>query len=153
LVEKKEEKMKNKLELLKENLDEKSVKEFNLELAKGFDADKYGMKKYVMALLKRGENRNLPKEEAEKLQMAHLANINRLAEMGKLVLAGPFLDDGDLRGIYIFAVESIEEAEELTNTDPAIIKGSLKMELHPWYGSAALGVVNDLHSAIAEVNI
>ena len=66
--------------------------------------------------------------------------------MAKLVLAGPFLDEGDIRGIYIFNVDTIEEAKKLTNSDPAIKAGSLIMELHPWYGSAALQEVNRLHT-------
>jgi hypothetical protein len=63
-------------------------------------------------------------------------------------LAGPFLEDGQLRGIYVFAVESVEEARKLTETDPAIQAGRLRMELHPWYGSAALGLVNALHKRV-----
>ncbi len=108
-------------------------------------SDDYGMRPYVMAFLKKGPNRDLPEEEAQKLQAAHMENIGRMAEEGKLVLAGPFMGDGELRGIYIFKVETVEEAEALTNTDPAIQSGSLVMELLPWYGSASLVEINELH--------
>ncbi|MCT8986436.1 YciI family protein [Shewanella phaeophyticola] len=113
-------------------------------------ADEYGMKRYVMAFLKRGTNRDRPKAEADELQRLHMANIGRLAEEGKLVLAGPFWGDGDLRGIYIFDVETIEQAQQLTATDPAIKAGSLVMELVPWYGSAALMEVNAIHNTLAK---
>ncbi|GGB70467.1 YciI family protein [Shewanella inventionis] len=113
-------------------------------------ADEYGMKRYVMAFLKRGPNRDRTKAEADELQRLHMANIGRLAEAGKLVLAGPFLDNGELRGIYIFDVETIEQAKQLTETDPAIQAGSLVMELIPWYGSAALMEVNDIHNTLAK---
>jgi hypothetical protein len=59
------------------------------------------------------------------------------------------MDDSDIRGIYIFDVTSIEEAQKLTATDPAIKAGSLIMELRPWYGSAALMKVNEIHETIA----
>lgn len=116
-------------------------------------ADDYGMKQYVMAFLKRGPNRDRSKEESAKLQRAHMENIGRLAEAGTLVLAGPFLSDGDLRGIYIFDVKTEEEAQALVETDPAIKAGSLIMELVPWYGSAALMEVRDIHEQIAKVKI
>ncbi len=127
---------------------------FNEELAKEVGADDYGMKKYIMAFLKTGPNRNLPKEASAKLQKAHMENIGRMAEAGKLVLAGPFYGgSSDLRGIYIFNVETLEEAKSLTESDPAIKAGSLIMELHPWYGSAALMKVNELHKQVAKVAI
>ena len=126
---------------------------FNEQLAKELKADDYGMRKYVMAFLKKGPNRTTNKEEAAKLQAAHMENIGRLAKEGKLALAGPFLDNGELRGIYIFNVESVEEAKALTETDPAIKAGSLIMELHPWYGSAALGFVNKYHDKISKKKI
>lgn len=123
---------------------EKSSPYDSIKAAKA-GADDYGMRPYVMAFLKRGPNRDLPKAKADSLQMAHMANIGRMAEEGKLVLAGPFMGDGDLRGIYIFKVETVAEAEALTLTDPAIQAGSLVMELQPWYGSAALVELNELH--------
>ena len=80
-------------------------------------------------------------------------NINKLTEEGKLVLAGPFSDNSDLRGIYIFDVENIEKARQLTETDPAIQAGSFRMGLHPWYGSAAVMQINEIHNGIAKINI
>jgi uncharacterized protein YciI len=79
-----------------------------------------------------------------------MENINRMAAEGKLVIAGPFADDGPIRGIYIFDVPTVAEAEALTRTDPAIQAGSLAMELHPWYGSAALMMVNEVHERIQQ---
>jgi uncharacterized protein YciI len=121
---------------------------YDAELAKRLQADDLGMHAYVMAWLRAGPNPSRTREEAEKLQAAHLANIGRLAAEGKLVLAGPFMDDGPVRGIYIFDVATVAEAEALTKTDPAIQAGSLVMELHPWYGSAALMMVNEVHAKI-----
>lgn len=118
-----------------------------------YDADEYGMKQYILAFLKRGPNRDQDSATAARIQREHLDNIGRMAENGTLILAGPFLDDGDIRGIYIFNVKTIEEAEKLTATDPAINTGRLVMELHPWYGSAALLEVNNLHNKISKKDI
>jgi len=70
--------------------------------------------------------------ETEAIQKAHLANIGRLAEMKKLVVAGPFGDDGTLRGIFVFRVGSIEEARSLAATDPAVQAGRLELQIHTW---------------------
>ncbi len=133
------------------NEEEKMV--FDSLKAIQYGADVYGMKKYVMAFLKSGDNRGLDSLESVELQRQHLKNIQRMAEENKLVLAGPFLDGGELRGIYIFNVQTIEEAEELTNTDPSIQRGVLKMELIPWYGSAALMSINKEHKTLMKTNI
>jgi uncharacterized protein YciI len=138
------------------NTSEESPTELNIfdeDLAKKLNADDYGMKTFVMAFLKRGPNKSQDSITSAKLQRAHLDNITKLAEEGKLVLAGPFLDSGDLRGIYIFDVATLEEAKKLTETDPAIKAGSLAMELKLWYGSAALLKVNEIHKKIAKINI
>jgi uncharacterized protein YciI len=127
--------------------------EFDSLKAIKFGADEYGMKKYVMAFLKRGPNKITDSVKSMELQNAHLKNIGRLAEEGKLIIAGPFLDKGDLRGIYIFNVETVEEAKLLTQTDPAIKAGSLIMELKLWYGSAALMEINDIHKKLQKKSI
>jgi uncharacterized protein YciI len=123
---------------------------YNKELAVRLKADQYGMSRYVMAFLKRGPNRSQDSVTAANLQKAHMENITRMAEEGTLVLAGPFLDDGDIRGIYIFNVATIEEAKKLTESDPAIKAGRLVMELHPWYGSAAVKEINAIHNQLTK---
>lgn len=88
-----------------------------------------------LAFLKKGPNRKEgdgKTPEVQELQKAHIANINRLAELKKLVVAGPFGDDGPLRGIFVFRVGSLKEAEDLCATDPMIKIGRLAVELHPW---------------------
>ncbi len=126
---------------------------YDQQLADQYGADDYGMKKYVMAFLRKGPNRDLTPEESAALQNEHLKNIDRLADEGKLVLAGPFFGSGKLRGIYIFNVDTIEEAKALTETDPAIQAGSLVMELKEWYGSAALMGLNDIHKTIQKESV
>lgn len=126
--------------------------EFDAELASQLGADAYGMRPYVMAFLKAGPNRSQSPEQRDTLQQAHLQYVRMLAERGDLVLAGPFMDDGELRGIFIFATDDLEQARAWTNADPAVQAGSLVMELKPWYGSAAVQKVNDIHGRIAQSN-
>ena len=133
------------------NAQKTTSQEFNANLAKELNADDYGMKKYVMAFLKKGPNRSKDSITRSKLQKAHLGNIKKMAKNGDLVLAGPFLDNGEIRGIYIFNVETIEEAKKLTETDPLIQSGGLIMELHPWYGSAATQKIGEIHKTIQKV--
>ncbi len=78
--------------------------------------------------------------ETRKLQEAHMANIVRMGAEGKLVIAGPFVDDGDLRGLYVFRVASAEEAKALVESDPAVKAGRLRFELHPWYAAKNITV-------------
>ncbi|SRR6266511_1508759 len=122
-------------------------------LAEKLGADDYGMKKYVMAFLKKGPTEIKDSAQRMQLQMAHLKNIQRLADEGKLIVAGPFLDDQKIAGIFIFNVESVEEARVLTATDPAVKAGELEMELHPWYGSAALTETAALHKKVQKKSI
>lgn len=127
---------------------------FDKELADELGADAYGMRMYVMAFLKEGPNRDIDSTARANLQRQHMDNITKMAEAGKLSVAGPFEADGNpVRGIYIFNVETIEEARALTETDPAIKAGSLVMELRQWYGSAALQLLLKEHKRIAEKRI
>jgi len=124
------------------------AEKFNAELAQKLGADELGMKNYVIAFLKSGPVKLTDSLQISELQKAHLKNITRLADEGKLLLAGPFLENEPLRGIFIFDVASVEEARQLTSTDPAVKAGTLVMELHPWYGSAALKEIPNLHRQI-----
>ena len=92
------------------------------------------LKQYFFCLLLRGEKtKEFTEAELEVLQEQHLANINRLKEEGKVLVAGPFGDDTEKRGILIFDVATLEEAEEAVKTDPMVQAGRLTYEIHPWW--------------------
>lgn len=101
-------------------------------LAQEKEEPKFEMKKYQMVFLYKGPNRNQDSVETMRIQKEHLNNIQRLTDEGKLIVAGPFLDDQDLRGIFIFDSESEAEVKELVETDSAIQSGRLRYEIRPW---------------------
>jgi uncharacterized protein YciI len=124
---------------------------YDEKLAKSLNADEYGMKQYVFCILKTGSNTTATTEEKSNLFKGHMANINRLAQEGKLVVAGPFMkNDRNYRGIYIFNVSTIEEAKALVATDPAIKANIFETELTLWYSSAALQETLKLHEKITK---
>lgn len=126
---------------------------FDAEMAKKVKADEYGMKQYYMVYLKAGAKRDQDSATAADIQRRHLDNITKLANEGKLIVAGPFLDKGEVRGIFILDAASMDEAMQWTQTDPAVQSGRLIMEVHPWYGSAALMMIPDLHKKVAKKEI
>jgi hypothetical protein len=112
---------------------------YDSTLAKTLGADDYGMKKYVLVILKTGSNKTTDKPLIDSCFTGHLSNIGRLIELGKLIVAGPLGKNvNSYRGIFILNVTSLEEAKELLQTDPAIREKLLEAELFDWYGSAAL---------------
>lgn len=123
---------------------------YDSALAQKLGADEYGMKKYVMAFLKTGPYEEKDSVKRAELHRGHLDNIFRLADEGKLALAGPFMDDSDMRGVFVFNVPTVEEAKALTETDPAIKAGLFVIEYYPWYGSAAACMINEQHKRIAK---
>ena len=103
-----------------------------VSLAEEKKMDKPEMKTYYLVFLLKGANRNQDSTEAAKIQEAHLAHLTKLSKVGKLVMAGPLLDDMDLRGICVYDVKTLEEAKALAEADPAVKSGRLKVEVHPW---------------------
>ncbi|MDQ3143089.1 MAG: YciI family protein [Bacteroidota bacterium] len=122
-------------------------------LAKKWGADEYGMKKYVIAFLKTGLAQIIDKDERSKLFQGHFQNMNRLAQEGKLAIAGPFETNDFYRGIFILNTPSIDTAKAWTNMDPTIQAGVFEVLLLPWYGSAALMSVNETHTIIQRKKI
>ena len=108
-------------------------------LAQKLGADDYGMKAYILVILKTGTNTSTDKAVRDSCFAGHMANMGRMVDMGKLVVAGPLgKNDKTYRGIFILNVATMEEAAELLQTDPAIHAAYLEPELYKWYGSAAL---------------
>lgn len=91
-----------------------------------------GMKTYWFVMLKKGPKRDQSAEEAGRLQAGHMANMQAYADRGQLQIAGPFMDDGDWRGIFILDVPDRAGAEAMCHDDPAVQAGRLACEIHPW---------------------
>ncbi len=96
---------------------------------------KYEMKTYYMVFLKKGPNRDQDSATVAKLQEQHIAHLTKMADAGKMDLAGPFMDKGEIRGICVYNVATKEEAEKLANEDPMVKAGRLIVEIHPWYAA------------------
>lgn len=108
------------------------------------------MRRYVLVILRTGPTPVMDPEARKAMFSGHMANIQRLSKSGQLALAGPFDDTGgDWRGLFVFAVDDIDQARALVATDPVIASGEMVAEYHRWYGSAATLLVAGLHETLA----
>lgn len=122
---------------------------YDKTLAESLGGDDYGMKPYVLVILKTGSNKIDSKPVIDSLFRGHMENIDRLAASKKLVVAGPLKkNDKAYRGIFILDVRTIEEAGSLILTDPAVNAKLLEAELFQWFGSAALPEYLKIHEKI-----
>lgn len=127
---------------------------YDSTLAKKLGADDYGMKTYILVILKTGQKEIQDKQERDSLFAGHFENISKLAEEGKLVVAGPLTkNENSYRGIFILNVATFEEAYELLQADPTIKEGVFDAELYTWYGSAALPEYLETHKKIEKLQI
>lgn len=123
---------------------------YDAELAKSLGGNDNGMRRYVFVVLRTGPNKVPAGPERTEMFAGHMANIQRLASEGKLAYAGPLDGVNGARGIFIFSVESIDEAKALVATDPVIIKGEMVADYHSHFGSAGLMMVNQVHPKISK---
>jgi uncharacterized protein YciI len=90
---------------------------------------------FILVLLVRPPNApEKSKAELEQLQAGHMANMRRLADEGKLFKAGPTEDFSgrNVRGIFIFKTDSVDQAREWVATDPTVKAGRLAPEFMKW---------------------
>ena len=113
-------------------------------LARRLGADEFGMKPYTLVFLVSGPKPVTDNAALDSLMKGHLKNLRSLLESGKMVLAGPLLEDINLRGICIYNCPP-EEARTLAENDPAVKCGHFAVEVHSWYGTAALTQLMDIH--------
>jgi len=84
--------------------------------------------KYFVMLSSNPSRPELPKADVEKIQAAHMANIDSLAKAGSLLAAGPFNGGG---GLFVLVASSLEEARKILDTDPAVRANRFIVELYP----------------------
>lgn len=122
---------------------------FDPELAARTGADAHGMRAYVLVVLRTGPTPVAAGAARDAMFAGHFANMERLAEAGLLVLAGPFqADPQGWRGLFVLAVDDIARAREIVATDPVISSGEMVADYHAWYGSAATMLLPGLHRSL-----
>lgn len=122
---------------------------YDAALAQRLGANEHGMRQYVLVILKSGPKKVEDPAQRKTMFAGHFANMERLADEGKLALAGPFAKNEDgWRGLFLLAVATVEEAAALTATDPVIVQGEMIAEYHPWFGSAAAMIIPETHEKL-----
>lgn len=96
---------------------------------------------YQVVFLKRNPARTpLSKEEGERIQAAHMANIHAMADRGVLVSAGPFEDTPSvISGVFFFNSATAEEARKVAEADPTVVEHRNTVEVFSWHGPVGLG--------------
>jgi uncharacterized protein YciI len=69
-----------------------------------------------------------PTDEDNEIMIKHFQYLKDLLAQGKLVLAGPVLNEKKPMGIMIFECETIEEAEKMLENDPSVQAGIQKIK-------------------------
>ena len=123
---------------------------YDAALARSVGADEHGMRRYVLVILRSGPTPVPAGAQRDEMFRGHFANMKRLSDEGKLVLAGPLGGDDGARGIFVLAVPDVAQARDLVATDPVVIQGEMVAEYHPYFGSAALMLIPGLHEKIAQ---
>ena len=125
-------------------------KHYAAALAKKLGADERGMRGFVHVVLKTGPNdeKITDKAERQRLFTGHFANMARLAKAGKLLVSGPFFEGKPMRGLLIFNVATLEEAQALIKTDPTVEAGIFVYEMTKLYGPAGLMQVNEIQKKL-----
>lgn len=123
---------------------------YDAELAKKVGANDAGMRSYVLVLLKSSGKPVPAGKERDEMFAGHFANMKKHASAGKLVLAGPLDGVDGMRGLFVFAVDNIDDAKKLTETDPVIVKGEMVAHYHKYYGNAGIMLLNEMYEKIAK---
>jgi uncharacterized protein YciI len=100
------------------------------------------MTTYQLVLLHRAAGaRPMGEREIQRLQEEHLAYLERLHGEHRLIIEGPLDSTGQLRGVMVLDVGSVEEAEAIMAEDAWVKAGRLEAEIHPWW--TAKGIVQE----------
>lgn len=85
------------------------------------------------------DRKEIPQNEAMEIQKGHLAHMTKMAEAGKLLVAGPFLSGASPRGVVIYNCATVAEAQSHTEPDPAVVNKRLSMEFYRMHSVPGMG--------------
>jgi uncharacterized protein YciI len=94
-------------------------------------------------------------QQKREIFQGHMANMQRLADEGTLIIAGPFDKPRDpaWRGLFVLDVADPAEAMALAGTDPGVASGEFRLRVRPITASASLREALQLEDQMqAELN-
>ena len=95
---------------------------------------------YLVFLRPDPARKPLAPADSERIQAAHMANIQAMADRGVLVAAGPFGDTPPtISGVFVFKTASLDEARRIGAQDPTVLEHRNLVEVHQWRGPAGIG--------------
>ena len=96
----------------------------------------YHMKQYWFVLYTAGtDTTRLDSATSASVQQAHLDHQAMQADRGLIVMAGPFGDNGNYRGLLVYDCDTREEVEGYLLQDPWVQRKKLSYEIRPWWGA------------------
>lgn len=101
---------------------------------------------YTFVQLKTGSHTPATKEESQQVFGGHMANIQRLAREGSLVMAGPYgrtKSDSALRGVFVLATADRDVAKRWAESDPGFQANVFRFEF------ATMTTTADLRAQLA----
>ncbi|MFM9909307.1 MAG: hypothetical protein ACKVOW_08160 [Chitinophagaceae bacterium] len=93
------------------------------------------IRKYWFVMLTKGPNRNQDSITAAAIQTEHLSNIGYLYQEGIVKVAGPFDENDQWPGLFIFDCSTKEEVENYLQTDKAVTSERLRYQIQGWHTS------------------
>ena len=69
-------------------------------------------------------------EKNKSLRPEHLAFLEERESQGRIFARGPFSDGAG--GLVIYQAETLEQARALAESDPYVMGGARRLEIHPW---------------------
>jgi len=99
---------------------------------------KYEMGAFYMCLLIKPPNFS-PGSLSQDLIKEHLKHVQGLIASGKALLAGPFMDNTRIGGVFVLNAASAEEARAMEESDPFVKSGGVSVEVLKWW--AAKGIM------------
>lgn len=110
--------------------------------------------RHTLVFLKNGEKAGqLSATESSQMFAGHMANIQKLAKEGKLLVAGPFgkpRTDSTLRGVFVFATDDVAEAQAMGDQDPGVKAGEFRADVHPFATDSRLATALERAMAAEE---
>jgi uncharacterized protein YciI len=100
-----------------------------------------GQANYVFVLITTGPKAaEKSADERKSIFEGHMSNMQRLADEGKLIVAGPFggARNKNWRGLFIMDTPKVDEAKAWADSDPGVQSGVFSLEFRPMRASIEL---------------